>query len=324
MTKRVRVAAVQCTSLIGAGERNLENASGFVRDAAERGAGLILCPEFLAAGYIYEETIWDAGEPATTGRTERWLADHASELGALVGATYLEAEDDDFYNTFALYGPDGVVGRVRKQALPAFEGWYFRPCPRPKVIETPLGRVGVGICQDNHTRRFLDHVTGLRPDLILMPHSAPSIDLPLGPLGAKLFDRQLDAIAPRFAEALGVPVVLSNKVSLTPFRMPIPIAPRIRVPMRFHGYSRIVDGDGVSKARLVDREGALVADVTLDAARKRTPEVPESGYWSFGPGLLSAPVGRLLETLDAMGQRRYRENPRRAARARSAATRSVG
>lgn len=320
MTKRVRVAAVQCTSLDLRVEHNLDNASGWVATAARDGAELVLCPEFLAAGYVYAETIWDAGEPIETGPTERWLAERAREHRLLVGATFLEAEGEDFYNTFALYGPGGVVGRVRKRALPLFEGWYFKPCPEPKVIETPLGRVAVGICQDNQTRGFLDHVARMQPDLILMPHSAPSPILPFGGrLSRRLFDRQIDGVALRFAEALGVPVILSNKVSLEPFAMPIPLLPGVRIPMRFRGYTRIVDGDGRSIGRIVDEEGAIVGEVSLDPGRKRAPEVPSRGYWSFGPGALAAPAGRLLELLDAMGQKRYGANPRRAASARRAA-----
>lgn len=315
---QVVVAAVQCASLNGQPQRNLERASSFVRDAASLGARLILCPEFLATGYTFDESIWDFAELADTGLTETWLARHARELSTMVGASYLEAAGDDFFNTFALFGRDGLLGRVRKQALPVFEGRYFRPCPQPKIIETPIGRVAVGICQDNHTRRFLEHVATMKPDLILMPHSAPFPALPLGALGDALFEKQLSTIAPRYAKALGVPVVLANKASPEAFAMPIPVVPRLRVPMRFRGHSCIVDSDGRTKSHAVDESCALVAEVRFDPARKRTPRV-RRGYWSFGPPLLSRPIGGLLELLDRTSQRSYRRNPRRAARAKSRA-----
>nr|WP_280405101.1 nitrilase-related carbon-nitrogen hydrolase [Nocardia brasiliensis] len=75
---QITVAAVQATSENGAVERNLRNAALLVREAARRGARVVLCPEFLAAGYIYRESIWESGEPQG-GATESWLANCSAE-----------------------------------------------------------------------------------------------------------------------------------------------------------------------------------------------------------------------------------------------------
>ena len=127
--RTIKVAAIQVTSLNGSIERNLDNAEPFVERAARQGAELVLCPEFLAAGYIFEESIWQSGEPRG-GPTERWLERLARAHRVTIGASFLEAEGDDFYNTFSLFGSDGaVLGRVRKQSLPVFEGQERRgPC----------------------------------------------------------------------------------------------------------------------------------------------------------------------------------------------------
>lgn len=324
MTSRprtLRVASVQAVSDNLGMERNLARAGRHVAEAVDRGAQLVLCPEFLAAGYVFEERIWEAGEPEG-GLTETWLAGLARDHRVVVGATFLEAEGDHFYNTFSLYGPDGRLGRVRKQSLPFFEGWFFTPCPRPKIVETPLGRLGVGICNDNQTAAFLRHVAEQRPDLLLMPHSAPTPHLlPRGDGAfARLWDSQLRSIAPRYARALGVPVVMSNKVSSGTYRTPVPILPGVSLRLGFRGYSSIHDSDGSRLAELVGEEGVLVETVTLDPARKRTPRAPR-GYFSFGPAIVSRPMGGLLRALDALGQRAYGRNPRRAAAARAAAAR---
>ncbi|MCM6778723.1 carbon-nitrogen hydrolase family protein [Nocardia sp. CDC159] len=79
-------------------------------------------------------------------RNAGWPASHP-EYDIYIGASYLEADDDQFYNTFALFGPGGeLLGRVCKGSLPAFEGWYFAPSAEPKVIDTDVGRLGIGIC----------------------------------------------------------------------------------------------------------------------------------------------------------------------------------
>jgi predicted amidohydrolase len=45
------------------------------------------------------------------------------------------------------------------------------------VIETELGRVGIGICWDNSTSRFMRRLSQEQLDILLMPHSAPCITM---------------------------------------------------------------------------------------------------------------------------------------------------
>src|SRR5262245_38208337 len=221
----IRVAAVQVQSHDGAVEANLARAEPLVAEAAAAGAQLVVCPEFLAAGYIYDESIWRSGE-RRGGPTEAWLSRLAAAHRIYLGASYLEADGDDFFNTFTLAAPDGTIaGRVRKESLPAFEGWYFESCELAKTIETPLGRIAVGICQDNHTARFMRRIADALPDLILMPHSAPCM-----PVARGLVREGLAEIGPFFARELGAPVVVVNKAR-TRSRTPVPGLPGLRVPM---------------------------------------------------------------------------------------------
>lgn len=319
--RRLQVAAIQVRSDNGLIDENLARAEPLVAEAAARGAELILCPEFLAAGYVYDESIWRSGEPAG-GPTERWLARLARSHGVVIGATFLEAEGDHFYNTFSLFGPDGDrLGRVRKHSLPFFEGWFFTPCSKPRVIDTPLGRLAVGICNDNQTASFLREVLELRPDLVLMPHSAPTPELPIvGPIFQRLYDAQLSRIAQRFAAALRVPVVMANKVSERPSWTSLPLLPGVKLRWRFHGYSSIYDGDGQRLAYLEDRQGALVASVTLGATKDGPTEAPSpQGYWSFAPALLPRALGKLLLRFETAGKRAYQQSERRLAAARERA-----
>ncbi|MGH7893947.1 MAG: carbon-nitrogen hydrolase family protein, partial [Candidatus Binatia bacterium] len=231
--RTLRLAAVQVESRNGEVEANLSRAEPLVAEAAARGAQLVLCPELLAAGYLYDESIWEAGEPRD-GATETWLRRLATVHHIHLGASYLEAEGDDFYNTFALATPGGAVaGRVRKEALPGFEGWYFMSHDGPKVIDTDLGRIAVGICHDNHTARFLRSIAREAPDLLLMPHSAPC-----ALLLTSLMRESLCEIAPFYARALGIPAILVNKARARS-RSPIPSIPWLRVRFTFPGLSTI-------------------------------------------------------------------------------------
>jgi N-carbamoylputrescine amidase len=313
--RTLRVAAVQVESRAGEIDDNLARAEPFVDEAASRGAQLVVCPEFLAAGYIYDESIWSAGE-LQDGPTETWLRRLAARHRIHVGASYLEADGDDFYNTFALAAPDGgIAGRVRKESLPAFEGWYFTSCAEPKLIDTALGRIAVGICQDNHTARFMRRVLRDDPDLILMPHSAPCV-----PGGARLMQEGLREIAPFYAHAFGVPTVLVNKVH-SRTRSPVPGIPLLRLRFDFPGLSSVVDSDGRVADQIDAREGIAIADVALDPARKRRPEEPRNFYWSRAPRRFSRLTGAFFVIMEHLGKRAYARSAARATAARAAALR---
>lgn len=313
----LRVAAVQVESHDGEVAANLARAEPLVAEAVAGGASLVLCPEFLAAGYVYDESIWRSGE-RRGGPTERWLARLAAAHRIYLGASYLEADGDDFFNTFALAAPDGTIaGRVQKESLPAFEGWYFKSCTLPKTIDTALGRIAVGICQDNHTARFMRRIADASPDLILMPHSAPC-----APFAAALVRESLAAVAPFYAREFGVPVVLVNKAP-TRTRTPLPGVPFVRVPFRFPGLSTIADSDARVVAQLRGCEGIAIGDVTLDSLRKRRPTVPR-GYWSRRPDRMPRFAGAFLVVMERLGKRAYANNPARAVAARAVASTPLG
>ncbi len=313
----VKVAAIQVSSENGQVERNLQNAARFVHTAAQQGAQLVLAPEFLAAGYLYEESIWKSAE-TQGGPTEHWLSRQAQTQGVYVGASFLEAEGEDFYNTFSLFDPGGaLVGRVRKASLPFFEGWFFRASKGPKVIESELGKLGVGICNDNMTAEFLVEMFAEQPDLILMPHSAPTPSLPFGgKLLARVFTESLRQIASQYATQLGIPVVMANKVSTEIGKTSVPLVPKWQLQWAFHGYSSVTGADGAQTLSKEDQEAALVAQVSLDPERKSGDRPQTDGYWSFPPSMFASAAGLVLRLFEAVGQYFYSENPRRRAAAR--------
>jgi N-carbamoylputrescine amidase len=134
MTDLLRVAAVQAISRNGDVEGNLRRATKLVERAATNGAKLVVCPEFLATGYAFEPAIWDAAE-AVDGPTERWLRAMAQKHAVTIGASYLEVEGEDFFNTFTLVDPDGVCGRVARNPFPGSKAGSSRapPSRRPST-----------------------------------------------------------------------------------------------------------------------------------------------------------------------------------------------
>jgi N-carbamoylputrescine amidase len=315
--RTLRVAGVQVESRTLDVWGNLQRAEALVAVAAQRGAELVLCPEFLAPGYVYDASLWGVAEPRG-GPTELWLARVARQHRLYVGASYLEVNGDDFFNTFTLVSPDGTVaGRVNKESLPGFEGWFYRSCSGPKVIETKMGRVGIGICWDTSTARFLRHVSQEQVDLLLLPHSTPFITMgPLKLLGENE-RKMLRGLAEFYASALGVPTVMVNKAAGEDSWSPAPCAPLVRFRFHYIGQSTICNADGNVCDQLEEQEGIVFAEVALDAQRKRRlPTIPP-GYWSRPPAAFPRTSAALFRALELVGTAAYKlsRSRRRAARA---------
>jgi N-carbamoylputrescine amidase len=306
------VGGVQVSSENGQIKANLARALPLVENGASRGAKLILLPEFLPTGYIYTSAIWDAAEPRE-GLTVKWLKHHAQRLSIYLGTSFLEADGEDFYNTFVLVTPGGSeAGRVRKETPAAFEAFFILGEAGPHVIETEIGRIGVSICYENQLAYASRLMFAHSADLMLMPHSAP---VPAAsPLVADRHITQylarLRNLASVYATHLGIPVLKVNKVGR--WESPLPGLPCLPQRSSFPGLSTIADSDGSVKAQLGDVGGLIVEDVCLDLARKAAEPPRTHGRW-FGPTpwptlafVASEAIGAVWYRLSAERRRRAR------------------
>lgn len=126
--------------------------------------------------YSLTQRIWDTAEPFD-GTTTRWLGALCSRLGVYAGTTLLAAVGHDFFNTFLLADPDGkICGRVRRNPAAPFEAYFFRSGNTSHWFDTPIGRIGVGICFENalHERHF--EIQCADVDLYLRPFSGASFE----------------------------------------------------------------------------------------------------------------------------------------------------
>jgi N-carbamoylputrescine amidase len=311
--KKVRVAAVQMASEDGMVEANLERATGFAEQAAERGARLIIFPEFMPTGYRMTTEIWDAGE-ASDGPTVQWLMKNSKRLGVYLGTSFLEAVGEDFLNTFMLTDHQGrVAGKVRKQVPAAFEAFFNAGEAGPHVIETEFGRMGVGICYEN-TLAFLPKLMQQQNiDFLVQPHSnpkpQPGILFPKKSVGQHI--QALGRLTSHYASILGVPAILTNKVGK--WQTPLPYLPFMPQDSTFPGLTTIAEAGGKVLAQLDgSQEGILVEEISLDPARKVSTPPKTYGRWAVR---LPWPE-RLFPLTEALGRRYYKRSDLRRQKAR--------
>ena len=154
-----RVAAVQ---MVSGGDiaANLDQAAPLIAAAAEKGARLVVLPEYFG---IFGAKATDkviAREADGNGPQQAFLSRAAREHGIfLVGGSVPLACDDParVRSACLAYGPDGArIARYDKIHLFAFargeerydEGGTIEAGTTPVAIDLPCGRVGLSICYD--------------------------------------------------------------------------------------------------------------------------------------------------------------------------------
>lgn len=154
--KKVTVAAVQmyCNR---SREENLEAAERAVRDAAAKGAQVILLPELFETWYFCQERNYSSYGLAMTleeNPAVQRLRRVAEELRVVLPVSFFERDGNVTYNSIAVIDADGsVLGVYRKTHIPDDhfyqEKFYFTPGNTGfRVWDTAYGRIGVGICWD--------------------------------------------------------------------------------------------------------------------------------------------------------------------------------
>ena len=136
---------------------NLRSAERVVREAAGRGAQIILLQELFETPYFCIEQ--DARHFALATTLEdnpavRRFAEVARELGVVLPVSFFERAGQVCFNSVAIIDADGrVLGVYRKSHIPNGPGYqekyYFRPGNTGfKVWEVFGTQIGVGICWD--------------------------------------------------------------------------------------------------------------------------------------------------------------------------------
>ena len=138
-------------------EGNLANAERLVREAAARGAQIILLPELFETPYFcIEQDVrhLSLARPVAESRAVRHFSAVARELEVVLPISFFERAGRAFFNSVAIVDASGdVLGVYRKSHIPNGPGYqeknYFSPGDTGfRVWPTRYGRLGVGICWD--------------------------------------------------------------------------------------------------------------------------------------------------------------------------------
>ena len=264
--RQVTVAATQmsCDWNVAA---NIAKGEKLVREAAARGANIILLPELFEAPYFCIEQDNRHLNLACTveeNRAVRHFSDLARELGVVLPVSFFERAGAVFFNSIAIIDADGRnLGLYRKSHIPNGPGYqeknYFSPGDTGfRVWNTRFGRIGVGICWDQWFPETARSMALLGAELLLFPTAIGSEPPPALPVNSRDHWQRTQQ---GHAAANLMPLIASNRYG-TERSLQDPEG----LYIRFYGSSFIADSLGAKVAEAGEEgDAVLTAGFDLEA-----------------------------------------------------------
>ncbi len=254
------IGIVQC-ALADAREANVARVEGLIREAAGRGAKIILTPELFEGPYFPQTEdghAFDLAAPLDSHPTVRRMQALADELDVVLPISFFERAGQAYYNSVVTIDADGKqLGVYRKSHIPGGPGYqekfYFRPGDTGfRVWKTRHGYVGVGICWDQWFPEAARSMALQGAEILLYPTA----------IGSEPEAPDEDSQEPWRRVMVGHAVANA---------MPVAAANRIgaEAGLTFYGSSFVCDQRGDLCAELGrDEEGVATASFDRDALRR--------------------------------------------------------
>jgi len=266
--RKVKVAAIQmsCSPIQ---QENLDKAEKMIREAASKGANLILLPELFDRWYFCQERRYDYyGFAQSVDEHPSVLMGRrlAKELHVVLPVSFYEKDGNVLYNSLAFIDAEGsVLGVYRKTHIPDDhyyqEKFYFTPGNTGfKVFDTAVGKIGAGICWDQWFPETARCLALNGAEIILYPTAIGSEPI----LECDSMPHWRRAMQGHAACNL-VPVVAANRIGLETVE-PSKENGGQKSALQFYGSSFMTDetGELIEEASR-DREEILFHEYDLDA-----------------------------------------------------------
>lgn len=262
----VKLAAIQM-SCQGSRAENVAKGEKLVREAASKGANIILLPELFEGPYFCKDQdpkYFDWAHPFAGNDTIERFADLAAELGVVLPISFFEEAGKSYFNSIAVIDADGaVLGLYRKSHIPDGPGYqekyYFSPGDTGfQVWETAFGTIGIGICWDQWFPEAARTMALQGAEILFYPTAIGSEPPPAPPHDSSAHWQR---VMQGHAGANLVPLVAGNRVGREVGEA---------AEITFYGSSFIADetGEKIVEANKTE-ETILYAEFDLEKVRRR-------------------------------------------------------
>jgi 5-aminopentanamidase len=200
----VVVACCQLAPSLGQLAANREMAASAVMAAAAQGAAVVVLPELVSSGYVFESKAEAraCAEPPDGPTVTGWQR-LAADRGIVIVGGFCELASDDVFNSAALVDPTGVRCVYRKaHRWDAERLWFAAGDAAPPVVPTEFGRLGVMICYDLEFPEWVRLPALDRAQLLCAPVNWPAAAHPPGERPGEIVKAQADASVNRMFVAV--------------------------------------------------------------------------------------------------------------------------
>jgi N-carbamoylputrescine amidase len=260
--REVTVAATQMACSWDA-DANVATAMELVREAASRGANVVLIQELFETPYFpaeEREEYFALARPVAGHPTIAKMSALARELEVVLPVSVFERAGNAYFNSLAIVDADGsVLGVYRKSHIPDGPGYeekyYFSPGDTGfRVWKTRYGNIGAAICWDQWFPECARAMALQDAEILLYPTAIGDEPLPNAVDSRGPWQRVMQG----HAAANVIPVVASNRIGTE----------ESASKLTFYGSSFIADASGEMVAEApVDEQAVLTATFDLDALR---------------------------------------------------------
>ncbi len=267
-------------------DANLNKIEHHVREAARRGAKLVVLQELIDGCYFCKDIDLKQRErarPVESHPAIARLSALARELGVVLPVSFYEKAGEKRFNSLAMIDADGtVLGIYRKSHIPDSPGYseksYFDEGDTGfRVFATRAGNIGAGVCWDQWFPEAARAMVMMGADILIYPTAIGSE--PSTP-GWDSRDHWQRAMQGHSAANL-TPVIAANRVG---------VERGTTTDVTFYGSSFITDYTG-AKISEADRVSECVITAAIDLAAAREWRRAWGVFRDRRPDL----YGRLLE-----------------------------
>ncbi|MGA4638840.1 N-carbamoylputrescine amidase [Stutzerimonas stutzeri] len=258
-----RVVTVAATQMACSWDRqaNIANADRLVREAAARGAQIILIQELFETPYFCQKPnpqYLQLATPVEQNPAIQHFQKLAAELQVVLPISFFELAGRARFNSIAIIDADGrLLGVYRKSHIPDGPGYhekyYFNPGDTGfKVWNTRYARIGVAICWDQWFPETARSMALMGAELLFYPTAIGS-----EPHDASITSRDhWQRVQQGHAGANLMPLIASNRIGREE---------QDGYDITFYGSSFIADQFGAKVEEMDETsEGVLVHSFDLD------------------------------------------------------------
>ena len=198
------VACCQLAPALGDPAANRELAAEAVTHAAAQGARVVVLPELVSSGYVFESRAEaSACAEAPDGETVTLWTRLSAEHELVIVGGFCERAAGQVYNSAALVDHGTLRCVYRKAHLWDRERLWFSPGDAaPPVVATRFGRIGVMICYDLEFPEWVRLPALDGAQLLCAPVNWPAAPHPDGERPAEIMKAQADAAVNRMFVAV--------------------------------------------------------------------------------------------------------------------------